>query len=117
MGHVERYQVLHPVARTQEVRRPGDYELQCTRCRKSAQRSLDNVVLEHTGGEYAPLPPTGERIPTSGKQVLENSTAHGIEIMEALEGILGSTEGAQDRKILEMVSETMADSEPTWSSP
>lgn len=88
MGHVERYQVLHLVASTQEVCRPGDYELQCARCRKNGQRSLDNVVLEHAGREYAPLPPTRERILTSGKQVLADSTAHDIEIMEALEGVL-----------------------------
>jgi hypothetical protein len=89
IGHVEYCQVLHRVARTQEVRWPGDYELPCTRCRKNGQRSLDNVVPEHPGGEYAPLPPTRERILTSGNQVFENSTAHGIEIMEALEGMLG----------------------------
>jgi hypothetical protein len=89
MGHVEHYHVPHLVARSQEVRRPRDYELQCIRCRKNGQRSIDNVVLEHVGGEYAPFPATRERILTSGEQVLGDSTAHGMDIMKALEGILG----------------------------
>ena len=38
MEHIERYLVLHLVARTREARLPGDYELQCTRCLTSCAR-------------------------------------------------------------------------------
>lgn len=46
MEQVERYLVLHLVARTREARMPGDYELQCTRCLTSGRHSLCEVVLE-----------------------------------------------------------------------
>ena len=67
MEHVECYLVLHLVARTREARWPGDYELQCTRCLASGQRSRCEVVLEHVGGKYAPPTPTRERMLPLGK--------------------------------------------------
>jgi hypothetical protein len=53
MEHIERYLVLHLVARTREARLPGDYELQCTRCLTSGRHSLCEVVLESLKGKTA----------------------------------------------------------------
>jgi len=112
LEHVERYLVLHLVKRTREARWLGDYELQCTRCLASGQHSLCEVVLEHAGGKYTPRTPTRERMLVLGKQVLEHSTAHGVDIMEAFETVLATSADVEDRKILEMMRKTMADSEP-----
>jgi hypothetical protein len=109
MEHVERYLVLHLVKRTREARWPGDYELRCTRCLTSGQHSLCEVVLEHAGGKYAPPTPTRERMLTLGKQVLEHSTARGVDVVESLDVILAETYDAGDRKILEMMRKAMAD--------
>jgi hypothetical protein len=110
--HVERYLVLHLVKRTREARWPGDYELQCTRCLASGQHSLCEVVLEHAGGKYADRTPTRERMIALGKQVLEHSTAHGIDVVESIDVLLAETCDAGDRKLLEMMRKTMVDSEP-----
>jgi hypothetical protein len=112
MEHVERYLVLHLVARTREARWPGDYELQCTRCLTSGQHSLCEVVLEQEGGTYAAQTPTRERMLTLSTQVIEHSTAHGVDIIDAM---LGQSERAEDWKLLAMLRRTMVDSEP--SSP
>jgi hypothetical protein len=112
MEHVDRYLVLHLVPRTREARLPGDYELQCTRCLTSGQHSLCEVVLEHAGGTYAPRTPTRERMIALGKQVIKHSRTHDIDIMESIERALARTADADDRKILEMMRRTMADSEP-----
>jgi hypothetical protein len=69
-------------------------------------------VLEHAGGQYADRTPTRERMLTLGKQVLEHSTAHGVDVVESLEVMLAQTCDAGDKKILEMMRKTMADSEP-----
>jgi hypothetical protein len=60
LEHVERYLVLHLVARTREARWPGEYELNCTRCLTSGQHSLCEVVLEQTSGIYTAQTPTRE---------------------------------------------------------
>ncbi len=112
MEHVERYLVLHLVKRTREARWPGDYELNCTRCLTSGQHSLCEVVLEHAGGTYADRTPTRERMLALGKQVLEHSTTHGVDVVESINVILAETCDAGDRKILEMMRKTMVDSEP-----
>jgi hypothetical protein len=112
LEHVERYLVLHLVKRTREARWPGDYELQCTRCLTSGQHSLCEVVLEHAGGTYADRTPTRERMLALGKQVLEYSTTHGVDVVESITVMLAETCDAGDRKILEMMRKTMADSEP-----
>jgi hypothetical protein len=107
MEHVERYLVLHLVQRTRDARLPGDYELNCTRCLTSGQHSLCEVVLEHAGGKYA-----RERMLALGKQVLEYSTAHDIDVIESIDVVLAETGDAGDRTILEMMRKAMADSEP-----
>jgi hypothetical protein len=73
------------------------------------------VVLEHTGGKYAPKTPTRERMIALGKQVIEHSTTSELDIMESIERVLERTADAKDRKILEMMRRAMAASEP--SSP
>ena len=110
--HVERYLVLHLVKRTREAGWPGDYELNCTRCLTSGQHSLCEVVLEHTVGKYAERTSTRERMLALGKQVLEYSTTHGVDVVESINVVLAETCHAGDRKILEMMRKTMADSEP-----
>jgi hypothetical protein len=112
LEHVERYLVLHLVKRTREARWPGDYELQCTHCLTSGQHSLCEVVLEHAGGKYADRTPTRERMLALGKQVLEHSTTHHVDVVESIAIVLAETCDAGDRKILEMMRKTMADSEP-----
>jgi hypothetical protein len=112
MEHVERYLVLHLVARTRDAHWPGDYELQCTHCLTSGRHSLCEVVLEHASGKYAPRTPTRERMLTLGRQVFEHSTAHDVDIMESIDIVLGQSADAEDRKILAMMRKTMADSEP-----
>jgi len=52
---------------------------------------------------------------TLSNQVIEHSTAHGIDIIEAIDAMLGQSERAEDRKLLAMLRRTMVDSEP--SSP
>jgi hypothetical protein len=111
MAHVERYLVLQLVARTREARLPGDYELQCTRCLTSGRHSLCEVVLEHASSKCAARTPTGERMLTLGKQVLEHSTAHGVDVIEAIAAVLSDSSDGENRKLLEMMRKTVADSE------
>jgi hypothetical protein len=108
MEHVERYLVLHLVQRTRDARLPGDYELQCTRCLTSGQHSLCEVVLEHAGGKGPRPNPTRERMLAIGEQVLEHSTAHGVDVIESIDVIRAETCDAGDRKILEMMRTQMA---------
>jgi hypothetical protein len=93
MAHVERYLVLHLVARTREARLPCE------------------VVLEHASGTHAIRTPTRERLLTLGTQVIEHATAHEVDIMEAIEVVLRQTSDAGERKILDMMRKTVADSE------
>jgi hypothetical protein len=68
-------------------------------------------VLELPGGKYAERSPTRERMVELGKQVLEYATAHEVDVMEAIDVVLSQSPEAGDRKLLEMIRKTMADSE------
>lgn len=111
MEHVERYLVLHLVKRTRDARWPGDYELNCTRCLTTGQHSLCEVVLEYVGGKDADRTPTRERMLAVGKQVLEHSTTHDVDVVESINVMLAETCDAGNRKILDMMRKTMADGE------